>query len=135
MSLQSERKRGAAGPLPLHSKASGERLFGGLSRRFVSRMIVSRARHDRDELAAADPLAKLDGARLQRKERVVGAHADLVAGMELGAALAHQDVAGDDDLAAELLDPEPLTGTVAAVARGAARLFVCHLEPSSAEFA
>src|ERR1700686_5502249 len=52
--------------------------------------------------------------------------------MELGAALAHDDVAGDDDLAAEFLDAQPAPGAVAAVARGAARLFVCHLEPSCA---
>ncbi len=70
-------------------------------------------------------------SRLKREQRVVAAHADLVAGVKLGAALAHDDVAGDDDLAAVLLHPQPASGAVAAVARRAACLFVCHLEPSS----
>ena len=46
--------------------------------------------------------------------------------MELGAALAHDDVAGEDDLAAEALDAEPLARRVAAVAGAAACFLVCH---------
>src|SRR5207302_11460412 len=98
----------------------GERLFGGLRR----------SRDYRDELAAADPLVELDVPFFEREQRVVAAHADLVAGMELGAALAHDDVAGDDDLAAVFLDAEAPARTVAAVARRAAGLFVCHLVTS-----
>jgi hypothetical protein len=46
--------------------------------------------------------------------------------MELGAALTHENVARDNDLSAELLDAEPLTGTVAAVARRTACFLVSH---------
>src|SRR5579862_1340870 len=125
--LRAIQKRGAAGPLPSRPVRCGERLFGGLGR-----SILGRGRHDRDELAAADPDVKLHRTTLKREQRMVAAHADPVAGVKLGAALAHDDVAGDDDLAAEFLDAEPLTGTVAAVARGAARLLVCHLWSSCA---
>ena len=52
----------------------------------------------------------------EREQGVVAADADAVTGVELGAALADDDVAGYDPLAAELLDAEPLPGTVAAVA-------------------
>src|SRR5439155_27327755 len=72
---------------------------------------------------------KLDRALVDRAQRVVAAHADPVAGMELGAALAHDDVAGNHDLAAELLDAEPPAGAVAAVARGAACLLMRHPKP------
>src|SRR5262249_43530641 len=40
--------------------------------------------------------------------------------------LARQDVAGQHELAAVLLDAEPAACRIAPVARGAARLFVCH---------
>ena len=46
--------------------------------------------------------------------------------MELGAALAHQDVAGDDGLAAELLDAEAAACGIAAVARRAACFLMRH---------
>ncbi len=57
---------------------------------------------------------------------MVASHADAFAGMKLGAALAHDDVARDDDLAAEFLDAEPPSGAVATVAGRTARLFMCH---------
>jgi hypothetical protein len=41
---------------------------------------------------------------------MVRAHADVGAGMEGGAALAHEDVAGRHDLAAEALHAQPLAG-------------------------
>src|SRR5437867_13419489 len=87
-------KKGSGRAAPLVRSVCGERLFGGFRR-----SIINWARHHRDELAAADPLVELHMSRFERKQRVVAAHADLVAGMELGAALAHDDVAGDDDLA------------------------------------
>src|SRR5262245_31112244 len=46
--------------------------------------------------------------------------------MERGSALADQDVAGDDLLAAELLDAEALALGVAAVTSLAACFFLCH---------
>src|SRR2546428_13670898 len=86
-------------------------------------------RYDRDESPPAEAFTKLHRAFFQREQRVVAAHADPVAGMKLGATLAHDDVAGNDDLAAELLDAEPPAGAVAAVARGAACLLMRHPEP------
>ena len=61
------------------------------------------------------------GARGQREQRVVAAAADVVAGVEVGAALADDDLAGVDQLAAEALDAEALGVGVAAVPRGATR--------------
>jgi hypothetical protein len=52
----------------------------------------------------------------QRKQCVVFAEADVTAGMPLGAALARNNVAREDLLAAENLDPKPLAARVAAVA-------------------
>src|SRR5205823_5116282 len=117
---------------PFLSGRSG-RLFGGFGRLVgVRRSIVRGPRHYRDEGPAADPLLELDGALVEREKGVVAPHADPVTRVELGAALAHDDVAGDDDLATVFLDAEPASGAVAAVARRAARFFVCHLEPSCA---
>src|SRR3546814_10580142 len=60
------------------------------------------------------------------EQGVILAHADVLAGMHLGAALADDDIARNDGLAAELLDAEALGLGVATVARGAASFFVCH---------
>ena len=43
------------------------------------------------------------------KERVIGAHADIAAGVELGPALTHEDVAGKDCLPTEAFHTEALT--------------------------
>src|SRR5436190_16195255 len=44
----------------------------------------------------------------EREQRVVLAEADVAAGKELGAALAHEDVAGEHELTAEPLDAQAL---------------------------
>src|SRR5690606_7589228 len=69
---------------------------------------------------------ELDGAVDQREQRVVAAQADARTRMELGAALADDDVAGLDGLAAVHLHAEVLRVGVAAVARGTYALLVCH---------
>jgi hypothetical protein len=69
---------------------------------------------------------KLHLAVDEREQGVVATEADAGARMELGAALADDDVAGFDGLAAEDLDAEVLRVGIAAVARGAYALFVCH---------
>src|SRR5271166_3464600 len=51
----------------------------------------------------------------ERKDRVVAAEADIGAGLHLGAALAHDDVAGNDGFAAELLHAETAALGIAAV--------------------
>src|SRR3546814_5737762 len=62
----------------------------------------------------------------EREQGVVAAEADAHARMELGAALANDDVAGFDRLATIDLHAEILRVGVAAVARGTYALFMCH---------
>src|SRR3970040_901075 len=57
---------------------------------------------------------------------MVLAHAHILAGMELGAALADQDVAGAGLLAAEKLHTQAPARRIAAVARAAACFFMGH---------
>src|SRR3546814_8123524 len=69
---------------------------------------------------------ELDLAVDEREQGVVAAEADAHAPMELGAALANDDVAGFDRLATIDLHAEILRVGVAAVARGTYALFMCH---------
>src|SRR6185437_7124225 len=69
---------------------------------------------------------KLHLAVDQREQSVVAAESDTDARVELGAALAHDDVAGFDDLAAVQLHAEVFRVGVAAVARRTYALFMCH---------
>src|SRR5690606_27943391 len=62
----------------------------------------------------------------------VAAQADVLAGLELRAALADEDAARRDDLAVEPLDAETLRVAVAAVLGAAYALLMSHLRPSSA---
>src|ERR1700733_1419970 len=62
----------------------------------------------------------------QGENGMIAAEADVASGIPLGAALTHQDVAGDDFLTAELLDAEAPAFGVAPVAGRAACLFMCH---------
>jgi len=71
-------------------------------------------------------LVVADGAVLQSEQRPVTAHADILAGMELGAALTNDDAAGDDGLAAEDLDPKTLRVTLAAVGGCSLTFFMRH---------
>src|SRR5690606_24397575 len=66
------------------------------------------------------------GAAHQRVDGVVGADADAGARMPLGAALADDDIAGNDRLAAELLDAEAAARRVTTVAGRTACFLVCH---------
>src|SRR5689334_24802761 len=85
---------------------------------------------DLDECPSALAFAKFDLPVGHRKQRVILSHPDIASGIPPGAALAHDDVAGEHALAAELLDPEALAFRVAAVARRAACFFVSHDETS-----
>src|SRR5712691_2112834 len=60
---------------------------------------------------------KLDATVYQCKQRVILAQSDIMAGMPLGAALARENIAGQDRLSAEHLHAEAPAGRVAAVAR------------------
>src|SRR5690349_8144970 len=88
-----------------------------------------RRRDDVDDLAAALG-AELDRARRQGEQGVVATAADVGAGVEVGAALTHDDLAGLDDLAAEALDAEVLRVRVATVAGRGRALLVCHVSVS-----
>ena len=57
-----------------------------------------------------------DGAVDSGKNRVVDADPNARAGMPLGAALTHNNVAGDNGFAAELLDAETAASGIAAIA-------------------
>src|SRR5688572_32169478 len=85
----------------------------------------------RGEFADVDLAAlELDGAVLEREDRVVLAEADVEAGVELRAALADDDPAGGDELPAEHLHAPVLRVAVATVAAGTLSLFMCHERPT-----
>src|SRR4051812_9752039 len=82
--------------------------------------------NDVDDPATA-PGAELDRTGCEREQRVVATAADVVARVEVRAALADDDLAGVDDLAAEALHAEALGVGVAPVLGGRGALLVCHL--------
>jgi hypothetical protein len=57
---------------------------------------------------------------LKRKQGVILAHADIVAGIEFGAALTNNDIAGQNLLAAKLLYAKAAAVGIATIARRAA---------------
>src|SRR5713101_7125579 len=73
-----------------------------------------------DEAAAAALVLEFDEAGDEGEKRVVLALGDVEAGLVARAALADEDGAGVDELAAEALHAEALAVRVAAVCRGAA---------------
>ncbi len=75
---------------------------------------------------AASALREFHGALAQSEQGVVFATADVLAGMEMGATLANDDVAGDDVLAAVALHAQSLSMRVAAVTGGAKTFFMSH---------
>src|SRR6195952_824387 len=82
-------------------------------------------RNDVDDATA--PLgAELHVARDQREQGVVLATADAAAGVEVSAALAHDDLAGVDELTAVALHAEALGVGVATVLGRRCSLFVSH---------
>ena len=66
-----------------------------------------------------------------RVQRVVLAHTNEVSGVELGAALTHDDAAGLSDLPAVELDAPELRVGVATILSRALTLLVCHSKSSS----
>src|SRR5687768_17067064 len=107
------------GELSLPSEFRGrKKLFGGFDD-FGERL---------DRNVGAAFLFRLEGgaAGHQRENRVVAAEADVVAGAPLGAALADDDVARDDELAAEFFHAEAFSGGIAAVPGRAACFLMSH---------
>ena len=62
----------------------------------------------------------------QGEDGVVAAHAYALTGVELGATLANDDVAGDNSLATELLHAEALAAGIATVTNGTLTFLMCH---------
>src|SRR5690554_5138787 len=63
----------------------------------------------------------------QGEEREVVTHTHVVTRVELSAALAHEDVASENELAVEALDSEALGVAVAPVAGAAYAFLMCHV--------
>ncbi len=87
-------------------------------------MRVCRRRGDNVNAAAA--AVELHMAVDERKERIVAALADPLAGVKYGAYLADEDVPGANLFPAEALHPATLGVAVAAVSARTLSLFVCH---------
>ncbi len=68
-----------------------------------------------DKLAFLAFIFKLYEALYQGEQRIVFAFADIVAGFPLCTALARNDVAAEDMLAAKFLEAKPLSVRIAAV--------------------
>src|SRR5690606_30575425 len=84
-------------------------------------------RLDADRVVLADTLDReLHATVHQREQRVVLADADVDAGVEPRAALAHDDRPGGHDLATERLHAQHLGFGIAAVTGRAAALLLCH---------
>src|SRR5689334_16038734 len=89
--------------------------FPARPRSTCSLLGCGRGRRDDVDDATLTPRTELDVPGDQGEQRVVATAADAVARVEVGAALADDDLAGVDQLPAEALDPEPLGVRVAAV--------------------
>src|SRR5471030_3200057 len=112
-----KRKGGTVGPFPLRYPLGWERLFGS--------HLDRRREHVHLDLAAG-PGTERDEAVGGGEEGVVAADTDILARVHLGAALADQDIARHDLLAAEALHAEAASVGIAAVTRRAACFFMCH---------
>ena len=91
-----------------------------------SAKLVRRSVHDWSNVDAATFLIEEDVAFDDGEDRVILAHADVAAWTPLGAALANDDVAGDDELAAVLLDAATLWIGVTTVTGRALTFLMCH---------
>ena len=79
---------------------------------------------DGDLLAVLAQVGETHHAVSLGEQRIVGAHAHVHTRMDVGAPLAHQNVAGLDELAVSPLGTQALGLRVTAVLGGAAALFV-----------
>src|SRR5699024_11112269 len=81
---------------------------------------------DNAALAVTAHALEMDAAVNQREQRVVAADADALTRMDVGAALANQNVAGQNVLTVAALDAETLGLRVTAVLGRTYAFFVCH---------
>src|SRR5690606_16595106 len=104
------------------SRSSPQRLRVRLCKEAVA---LGGSCNDVDDLAAT-LRAELDSTGREGEQRVVATTADVDARVEVGSALADEDLARADDLAAEALHAKALRVGVATVTCGRCALFVCH---------
>jgi hypothetical protein len=76
---------------------------------------------------AATAGAELHGSGLQRKQSVIATAPNVNAGVEVGTALADDDLASLDNLPTETLDTQHLGIGITAVPGGTSALLMCHL--------
>ncbi len=81
----------------------------------MKRGLFGCGRLDGDKAPGAATIDELDAAIDFGEKRIVAAAADVKAGLQLRAALAHDDGAAGDDLARENLDAEALCVGIAAI--------------------
>ncbi len=79
------------------------------------RLKVKWRRNVLDDVHLAVSFVERDATIFESKEGVIATHTDALAGMELGAALADDDVTCDHALTAEQLYAEPLAVALATV--------------------
>ena len=94
--------------------------------KFCFRNLILRGGGFGHDVHAAAVLVELHLAVHERKERPIAARADIFARDELAAALAHDDAARADDLAAKFFHAKPFADAVAPVADAALTFFMCH---------
>jgi len=83
-------------------------------------------RRDWIDIDPASSAIEADVAVDQRKDRVIAAEPNILAGLKLCPALADNDVACHDHLASEFLNPEPFADAVPAVLNATLSFFVSH---------
>ena len=112
-----ENKRGAVFPAPLVVEYVVSPGWSCRPAADASRLPLFRGlrRDDRHERAITGPGAELYLARDLGKDGVILAHADIVAGVPFGAALAQDDIAGDDGFATEFFHAQAPARRIAAV--------------------
>ena len=72
---------------------------------------------------------ELNGACDTGKKSVIGTHADILTGVELGTALTDNDHTRFNFLRAKYFDSQPLAGRIAAVCGRSLRFCMCHCMP------
>ena len=74
-----------------------------------------------------DAAGELDLALGKCEKRIVLTAADVLTGVDVGAALTNDDLAGLHELTVETLGAETLTAGIASVTGGTKTFFVCHV--------
>jgi hypothetical protein len=127
------KEKGSSGDRGSLAHFNPDRLFCGAIRGEFREPLFGRYRlHNRDVGSAIAFGRERNTTGTRCEQRVVTAEADIRTRMEFGAALAHEDLAAIDGLAAKALHAEALTRAVAPVTGAAACFFVSHewtLEP------